>query len=56
MLLLYKSYAYRWLLPIESEWKPVVGHIAGEGHVTYILMYNMLSGIRVAVSYVGFFY
>jgi 1-phosphatidylinositol-4-phosphate 5-kinase len=33
-----------------DEWKPVVGNIVGEGHVNYILMYNMLTGIRVAVS------
>ena len=33
-----------------EEWKPVVGHVVGEGHVNYILMYNMLTGIRVSVS------
>ncbi|KAG8817723.1 Phosphatidylinositol-4-phosphate 5-kinase [Serendipita sp. 400] len=33
-----------------EEWKPVVGNVVGEGHVNYILMYNMLTGIRVAVS------
>ncbi|KAG8817645.1 Phosphatidylinositol-4-phosphate 5-kinase, partial [Serendipita sp. 399] len=33
-----------------DEWKPVVGNVVGEGHVNYILMYNMLTGIRVAVS------
>lgn len=35
-----------------DEWKPVVGNVVGEGHVNYILMYNMLTGIRVAVSIV----
>ena len=39
-----------------EEWKPVVGHVVGEGHVNYILMYNMLTGIRVAVSYVCLFF
>ncbi|KAG9022039.1 Phosphatidylinositol-4-phosphate 5-kinase [Tulasnella sp. JGI-2019a] len=29
---------------------PLVGKIIGEGHVNYVLMYNMLTGIRVAVS------
>ncbi|CAG7850063.1 Phosphatidylinositol 4-phosphate 5-kinase its3; AltName: Full=1-phosphatidylinositol 4-phosphate kinase; AltName: Full=Diphosphoinositide kinase; AltName: Full=PIP5K; AltName: Full=PtdIns(4)P-5-kinase [Serendipita indica DSM 11827] len=33
-----------------DEWRPVVGNVVGEGHVNYILMYNMLTGIRVAVS------
>lgn len=33
-----------------DEWKPIVGHVVAEGHVNYILMYNMLTGIRVAVS------
>lgn len=28
---------------------PLVGHIIGEDHANYILMYNMLTGIRVAV-------
>ena len=32
-----------------DEWRPVVGNVVGEGHVNYILMYNMLTGIRVAV-------
>ena len=30
--------------------KPVVGNLIGEGHVNYVLMFNMLTGIRVAVS------
>ena len=34
-----------------DEWRPIVGNIVGEGHVNYILMYNMLTGIRVAVSF-----
>lgn len=34
-----------------EEWKPIVGNVVGEGHVNYILMYNMLTGIRVAVSH-----
>ena len=39
-----------------EEWKPIVGHVVGEGHVNYILMYNMLTGIRVAVSCVCHFF
>ena len=30
--------------------KPIVGNLIGEGHVNYVLMFNMLTGIRVAVS------
>ncbi|KAG8907139.1 Phosphatidylinositol-4-phosphate 5-kinase [Tulasnella sp. 403] len=33
-----------------DEDKPLVGKIIGEDHVNYVLMYNMLTGIRVAVS------
>ncbi len=29
---------------------PLVGNLIGEGHVNYVLMYNMLTGIRIAVS------
>ncbi|KAF7800354.1 hypothetical protein EIP86_011604 [Pleurotus ostreatoroseus] len=29
---------------------PLVGNLIGEGHVNYVLMYNMLTGIRTAVS------
>lgn len=29
--------------------KPLVGNLIGEDHVNYVLMYNMLTGIRVAV-------
>jgi 1-phosphatidylinositol-4-phosphate 5-kinase len=31
--------------------KPLVGNLVGINHVNYVLMYNMLTGIRVAVSY-----
>ena len=34
-----------------EEWKPIVGNVVSEGHVNYILMYNILTGIRVAVSH-----
>ncbi|KAI0375997.1 SAICAR synthase-like protein [Pilatotrama ljubarskyi] len=30
--------------------KPLVGNLIGEDHVNYVLMYNMLTGIRIAVS------
>ncbi|KAF5330151.1 hypothetical protein D9611_010588 [Ephemerocybe angulata] len=30
--------------------RPLVGNLIGEGHVNYVLMYNMLTGIRVGVS------
>ncbi|KIO21250.1 hypothetical protein M407DRAFT_80598 [Tulasnella calospora MUT 4182] len=33
-----------------DEEQPVVGKMIEEGHVNYVLMYNMLTGIRVAVS------
>ena len=29
---------------------PLVGNLIGEDHVNYVLMYNMLTGIRIAVS------
>jgi 1-phosphatidylinositol-4-phosphate 5-kinase len=32
---------------------PLVGNLIGEGHVNYVLMYNMLTGIRIAVSRCG---
>ena len=32
------------------EDKPLVGSLIGEGHANYVLMFNMLTGIRVAVS------
>ncbi len=30
--------------------RPLVGNLVGTDHVNYVLMYNMLTGIRVAVS------
>jgi 1-phosphatidylinositol-4-phosphate 5-kinase len=30
--------------------KPLVGNLIGEDHVNYVLMYNMLTGIRVGVG------
>ena len=30
--------------------KVAVGNVIGEGHANYVLMYNMLTGIRIAVS------
>lgn len=33
-----------------EEAKVLVGNLVGEGHRNYVLMYNMLTGIRVAVS------
>ena len=35
------------------EENPLVGNLIGEGHVNYVLMYNMLTGIRIAVSRCG---
>lgn len=32
------------------EDKPLVGNLIGEDHVNYVLMYNMHTGIRIAVS------
>lgn len=32
-----------------DEAKPLVGNLIGEDHVNYVLMYNMLTGIRIAV-------
>ena len=34
----------------KEEEKVVVGNLIGEGHVNYVLMYNMLTGIRIGVS------
>jgi 1-phosphatidylinositol-4-phosphate 5-kinase len=31
--------------------KVLVGNLIGEGHTNYVLMYNMLNGIRVSVSH-----
>lgn len=33
-----------------SNDKPLVGNVISEGHANYVLMFNMLTGIRVAVS------
>lgn len=39
--------------------RPLVGNLIGEDHANYVLMYNMLTGIRIGVSFaflfVGFF-
>ncbi|KAF8122166.1 SAICAR synthase-like protein [Boletus edulis] len=34
----------------EEDNKVLVGNLIGEDHVNYVLMYNMLTGIRIAVS------
>lgn len=34
----------------EGDDKPLVGNLIGEDHVNYVLMYNMLTGIRIGVS------
>ncbi|KAH7887141.1 SAICAR synthase-like protein [Phlebopus sp. FC_14] len=34
----------------DDENKVLVGNLIGEDHVNYVLMYNMLTGIRIAVS------
>lgn len=34
----------------KEEERPVVGNLIGEDHANYVLMYNMLTGIRIAVS------
>ena len=34
----------------EDENKVLVGNLIGEDHANYVLMYNMLTGIRIAVS------
>jgi len=39
-------------IPLPDE-NPLVGNLIGEGHVNYVLMYNMLTGIRIAVSRCG---
>lgn len=35
---------------VEELPRVLVGNLIGEGHVNYVLMYNMLTGIRIAVS------
>ncbi len=34
-----------------DETKVLVGNLIGEGHVNYVMMYNMLTGIRIGVSH-----
>lgn len=34
----------------DDDDKPLVGNLIGEDHVNYVLMYNMLTGIRIGVS------
>jgi 1-phosphatidylinositol-4-phosphate 5-kinase len=36
-----------------DENQVLVGNLIGEDHVNYVLMYNMLTGIRIAVSKMG---
>ncbi|KAA1474979.1 SAICAR synthase-like protein [Dentipellis sp. KUC8613] len=36
--------------PAQEDNSPLVGNLIGENHVNYVLMYNMLTGIRIAVS------
>ncbi|KAJ3836608.1 SAICAR synthase-like protein [Lentinula raphanica] len=36
--------------PRKDENYPLVGNLIGEDHVNYVLMYNMLTGIRIGVS------
>ncbi|KAK6904815.1 1-phosphatidylinositol-4-phosphate 5-kinase [Kwoniella mangroviensis CBS 8886] len=36
--------------PKDPETKVLVGNLIGEDHVNYVLMYNMLTGIRIGVS------
>lgn len=40
-------------VPPAEEPKVLVGNLIGEDHVNYVLMYNMLTGIRIAVSPAG---
>ena len=37
-------------VPSKEEPQVLVGNLIGEDHVNYVLMYNMLTGIRVGVS------
>jgi 1-phosphatidylinositol-4-phosphate 5-kinase len=37
-----------------EEAKVLVGNLIGEDHVNYVLMYNMLTGIRIGVSGPGY--
>lgn len=36
--------------PVNGPDNPLVGNLIGEDHVNYVLMYNMLTGIRIGVS------
>jgi 1-phosphatidylinositol-4-phosphate 5-kinase len=36
--------------PKKEDPKVLVGNLIGEDHVNYVLMYNMLTGIRIGVS------
>lgn len=36
--------------PKSEQDMPLVGNLIGEDHVNYVLMYNMLTGIRIGVS------
>jgi 1-phosphatidylinositol-4-phosphate 5-kinase len=36
--------------PTTEDSQPLVGNLIGEDHVNYVLMYNMLTGIRIGVS------
>lgn len=38
----------------EEDEKVLVGNLIGEGHANYVLMYNMLTGIRIAVRFFSF--
>jgi 1-phosphatidylinositol-4-phosphate 5-kinase len=35
----------------KEEARVLVGNLIGEDHVNYVLMYNMLTGIRIGVSW-----
>lgn len=41
-------------VPKMDEDKVLVGNLIGEDHVNYVLMYNMLTGIRIGVSFFCF--
>ena len=43
-----------WGAKEDDNW-PLVGNLIGEDHANYVLMYNMLTGIRIVVSPVPFF-
>ncbi|KAF5368824.1 hypothetical protein D9758_003034 [Tetrapyrgos nigripes] len=44
------SYTVGGKKPKLGEDAPLVGNLIGEDHVNYVLMYNMLTGIRIGVS------